>query len=128
MNFLRKLFGRDRDDEAEDVPIQLDQELRRRQLLTLEKALDQLANEMRGCESLDNPLTAVGRPSRQGSSDHGPATVAVSSSTGPHAGTSAYGTSGRSGRSPSSTTFAASVSSSQTCPSACRGCGAPCRW
>ena len=55
MKFLRKLFGRDQDDEAEDVPIQLDQELRGRQLLQLEKALDQLANEMRGCESLDNP-------------------------------------------------------------------------
>ena len=54
MKFLRKLFGRDQDDEAEDVPIQLDQELRSRQLLTLEKALDALANEMRGCESLDN--------------------------------------------------------------------------
>ena len=55
MKFLRKLFGRDQDDEGEDVPIQLDQELRGRQLLRLEKALDQLANEMRGCESLDNP-------------------------------------------------------------------------
>jgi len=54
VKFLRKLFGRDQDDEAEDVPVQLDQELRSRQLLTLEKALDQLANEMRGCESLDN--------------------------------------------------------------------------
>ena len=54
MKFLRKLFGRDQDDETEDVPIQLDQELRSRQLLTLEKALDALANEMRGCESLDN--------------------------------------------------------------------------
>jgi hypothetical protein len=54
VKFLRKLFGRDQEDETEDVPIQLDQELRRRQLLTLEKALDALANEMRGCESLDN--------------------------------------------------------------------------
>ena len=54
MKFLRKLFGRDQDDEAEDIPIQLDQELRSRQLLQLEKALDKLANEMRGCESLNN--------------------------------------------------------------------------
>jgi hypothetical protein len=54
VKFLRKLFGRDQDDEAEDVPIQLDQELRSRQLLQLEKALDKLANEMRGCESLNN--------------------------------------------------------------------------
>ena len=55
MKFLRKLFGRDQDDEGEEVPIQLDQELRGRQLLQLEKALDLLANEMRGCESIDNP-------------------------------------------------------------------------
>lgn len=54
MKFLRKLFGRDQDDEAEDIPIPLDQELRSRQLLQLEKALDKLANEMRGCESLNN--------------------------------------------------------------------------
>jgi hypothetical protein len=54
VKFLRKLFGRDQDDEAEDIPIQLDQELRSRQLLQLEKALDKLANEMRGCESLNN--------------------------------------------------------------------------
>ena len=54
MKFLRKLFGRDQDDEAEDIPIPLDQELRSRQRLTLEKALDKLANEMRGCESLNN--------------------------------------------------------------------------
>ena len=55
MKFLRKLFGRDQEAEGEDVPIELDQALRSRQLLRLEKALDQLANEMRGCESLDNP-------------------------------------------------------------------------
>ena len=54
MSFLRKLFKRDEDD-GEDAPIQLDQELRQRQLLRLEKALDQLANEMRSCESMDNP-------------------------------------------------------------------------
>lgn len=55
MSFLRKLFKRDEDDEGEDAPIHLDQELRQRQLLRLEKALDQLANEMRTCESMDNP-------------------------------------------------------------------------
>lgn len=55
MGFLRKLFKRDEDDEGEDAPIHLDQELRKRQLLRLEKALDALANEMRSCESLDNP-------------------------------------------------------------------------
>lgn len=55
MSFLRKLFKRGENDEGEDVPIHLDQELRQRQLLRLEKALDQLANEMRNLESLDNP-------------------------------------------------------------------------
>jgi hypothetical protein len=55
VKFLRKLFGRDQEDEAEDLPIQLDQELRGRQLLRLEKALDELANEMRTCESVHNP-------------------------------------------------------------------------
>ena len=55
MNFLRKLFKRDADDEGEDVPIRLDQELRQRQLLRLEKALDQLVTEMRASETVDNP-------------------------------------------------------------------------
>ena len=57
MNFLRKLFKRGDSDEAEaeETPIHLDQEVRKRQLLRLEKALDQLTNEMRNCESLDNP-------------------------------------------------------------------------
>jgi hypothetical protein len=55
MNFLRKLFKRDADDVGEEVSIHLDQELRKRQLLRLEKALDQLTHEMRSCESLDNP-------------------------------------------------------------------------
>ncbi len=55
MKFLRKLFGRDTDDEGEDVEIRLDQEQRGRQLLQLEKSLDQLVREMRTCESLDNP-------------------------------------------------------------------------
>ena len=55
MKFLRKLFGRDTDDEGEDVEIRLDQDTRRQQLLQLEQALDQLSREMRACESLDNP-------------------------------------------------------------------------
>lgn len=55
MNFLRKLFKRGADEEGEDAPIHLDQELRQRQLLRLEKALDQLTEAMRSCESLDNP-------------------------------------------------------------------------
>ncbi|HEY5979035.1 MAG TPA: hypothetical protein VIT41_05300 [Microlunatus sp.] len=55
MKFLRRLFGREQEDEAEDVPVQLDQQVRSEQLLRLEKALDRLANEMRTCESLDNP-------------------------------------------------------------------------
>lgn len=56
MGFLRKLFGRDGDDdEGQDDPVHLDQEVRKRQLLRLEKSLDQLANEMRACESVDNP-------------------------------------------------------------------------
>ena len=60
MSFLRKLFRRgDTDDEGEDAPIHLDQEQRRRQLLRLEKALDQLTNQMRTCESMDNPAWRV---------------------------------------------------------------------
>lgn len=55
MGFFSKLFKRDQDDEGQDDPIHLDQELRKRQLLRLEKALDQLANEMRLCMSTDNP-------------------------------------------------------------------------
>jgi hypothetical protein len=55
MSFLSKLFKRGADDEGEDDPVQLDQDLRRRQLLRLEKALDQLAEGMRSAESLDNP-------------------------------------------------------------------------
>lgn len=57
MGFLSRLFGRGQSDEggSEDVVIQLDQELRKQQLLRLEQALDQLATEMRRCDSLDNP-------------------------------------------------------------------------
>ncbi len=56
MKFLRKLLGRDTDDDTgEDVEIRLDQDARRQQLLQLEQSLDQLSREMRTCESLDNP-------------------------------------------------------------------------
>lgn len=55
MSFLRKLFRRGDADEGEDAPIHLDQEQRRRQLLRLEKALDELTQEMRIRESMDNP-------------------------------------------------------------------------
>lgn len=56
MSFLRKIFKRDADDEGgEDAPVRLDQEQRQRELLRLEKALDQLTNEMRTAQSMDNP-------------------------------------------------------------------------
>ncbi len=53
MGFLKKLFGRDEDDE--EVPITLDVERRRPQLLRLEKALDALAAEMRTDHTTDDP-------------------------------------------------------------------------
>lgn len=56
MSFLKKLFGRnDDDDEGEDLPITLNVEQRKVQLLRLEKALDALANEMRAEQSMNNP-------------------------------------------------------------------------
>jgi hypothetical protein len=45
VSFLRRLFGRE--EEPQDVPITLDLDRRRAQLLRLEKALDALAAEMR---------------------------------------------------------------------------------
>ena len=53
MSFLKRLFGRD--DEDEDVPITLDLDRRRPQLLRLEKALDALAKEMRADHTTDDP-------------------------------------------------------------------------
>ena len=53
MGFLKKLFGRE--DEAEEVPITLDLDRRRPQLLRLEKALDALAAEMRSNHTTDDP-------------------------------------------------------------------------
>jgi hypothetical protein len=56
MGFLKKLFGRqEEDDDAEDVPISLDLDRRRPQLLRLEKALDALAAEMRSNHTTDDP-------------------------------------------------------------------------
>ncbi len=54
MGLLSRLFGRGGDD-AEDVPITLDQERRRSQLQRLERALDALAAEMRRDSTMDNP-------------------------------------------------------------------------
>jgi hypothetical protein len=54
VNFLRKLFRRESDDD-EERPIVLDQAARAAQLLRLEKALDAVAEEMRRCQSVDNP-------------------------------------------------------------------------
>jgi hypothetical protein len=56
MSFLGKLFGRrgDEDDDVE-VPIALDVERRRIQLLRLEQALDALASQMREAQTVDNP-------------------------------------------------------------------------
>ncbi len=53
MGFLKKLFGRDEEDE--EVPITLDLDRRRPQLLRLEKALDALAAEMRNDHTTDDP-------------------------------------------------------------------------
>jgi hypothetical protein len=53
MGFLRKLFGRE--EESEEVPITLDLDRRRAQLLRLEKALDALAAEMRQDHTTSDP-------------------------------------------------------------------------
>ena len=53
MGFLKKLFGREEEDE--EVPITLDLDRRRPQLLRLEKALDALAAEMRTNHTTDDP-------------------------------------------------------------------------
>ena len=53
MSFFKKLFGRD--DEDEEIPITLDLERRRPQLLRLEKALDALAAGMRTNHTTDDP-------------------------------------------------------------------------
>jgi hypothetical protein len=53
VSFLRKLFGRQ--EEPEDVPINLDLDRRRAQLQRLERALDALANEMRQDHTTSDP-------------------------------------------------------------------------
>jgi len=52
VSFLRKWFGR---EEPEDVPITLDVERRKKQLLRLERALDSLAAEMRADHTTNDP-------------------------------------------------------------------------
>ena len=52
MSFLRKLFGR---EEPEDVPVNLDVDRRKEQLLRLERALDALASEMRADHTTADP-------------------------------------------------------------------------
>jgi hypothetical protein len=52
VSFLRKLFGR---GEPEDVPINLDVDRRKEQLLRLERALDALAAEMRTDHTTNDP-------------------------------------------------------------------------
>ena len=56
MSFLKKLLGRDKDDEEGfDAPVTIDVEARKAQLTRLEKALDALATQMRAEQSMDNP-------------------------------------------------------------------------
>jgi hypothetical protein len=52
VSFLRKLFGR---EEPEDVPVNLDVDRRKEQLLRLERALDALASEMRSDHTTHDP-------------------------------------------------------------------------
>jgi hypothetical protein len=52
VSFLRKWFGR---EEPEDVPVTLDVEIRKKQLLRLERALDALAAEMRTDHTTNDP-------------------------------------------------------------------------
>ena len=57
MGFLSKLFkrGNEGDDEDEEVVININVDVRRQQLLRLEKALDALAQEMRTHHTTDDP-------------------------------------------------------------------------
>jgi hypothetical protein len=54
VNFLRRLFGR-QDDEEGDLPINLNVPARKEQLVRLEQALDELVTAMRQAQSVDNP-------------------------------------------------------------------------
>ena len=57
MGFLSKLFKRGSDDadQGEEVVININVDVRRQQLLRLEKALDALAQEMRTHHTTDDP-------------------------------------------------------------------------
>jgi hypothetical protein len=55
MSFLRKLFKRGEDEEDDDTPILLDSAVAGPRLTRLERALDEVAEEMRLDQSLDNP-------------------------------------------------------------------------
>jgi hypothetical protein len=52
VSFLRKWFGR---EEPADVPIAVDVETRKKQLLRLERALEALADEMRTDHTMNDP-------------------------------------------------------------------------
>jgi hypothetical protein len=52
VSFLRKWFGR---EEPSDVPIAVDVETRKKQLLRLERALEALADEMRADHTMNDP-------------------------------------------------------------------------
>jgi hypothetical protein len=52
VSFLRKWFGR---EEPQDVPVTLDLDTRKKQLLRLERALDALAAQMRADHTTDDP-------------------------------------------------------------------------
>ena len=52
MSFLRKWLGR---GEPEEVPIALDVDTRKKQLLRLERALEALADEMRTDHTMNDP-------------------------------------------------------------------------
>src|SRR3712207_3290037 len=55
MGFLDRLLGRRGEDEDGDLPIHVNVERRRPQLLRLEQGLDTLASQMREAQSVDNP-------------------------------------------------------------------------
>ena len=52
MSFLRKWLGR---EEPEEVPVALDVDTRKKQLLRLERALEALADEMRTDHTMNDP-------------------------------------------------------------------------
>jgi thioredoxin-like negative regulator of GroEL len=52
VSFLRKWLGR---EEPEEVPVALDVDTRKKQLLRLERALEALADEMRTDHTMNDP-------------------------------------------------------------------------